>query len=103
MIINNNNQQANNQNYIGTNEAVKMIDAKREVPLLESADQQEALGAQYLDGTQPQIIATRQRGFKKELKAIDIKKPKRKEPLKKSSHIDRREDDGEIVEFEDMD
>jgi len=97
-VINNNNQQANNQNYIGTNEAVKMIDAQREQPLLESGTQQEALGAQYLEGDVPEIVATKQRGWNLKSEAISLEPKKRKKGKGPGTHEGRREDDGEIID-----
>ena len=64
--ITNQNTVANQQNagqYIGPNEAIKMID-EGTVPLLESGTLQDDLAEGYGTDKLPEIIATKQQGLK---------------------------------------
>jgi hypothetical protein len=85
ITINNNNQQAQGQ-YMTTADAVKMIDKNRE-GLLQSPEAQHQLGESYGVNDLPEVIATKQRGFRLEDDAIMVKQSKPTE------HETRRENE----------
>jgi len=78
-----------NTNLLNVNDAVKLIDQNREVPLLESSAKIDALETKYIEEGTPQILATKQKGL-----STDGLKPRKKLKV----HELRREDDGEILE-----
>jgi hypothetical protein len=74
-------------NYLGINEAVKLLDANRETQLLDDPDKQAKLLAEHIPQDIPEIIATKQQGI-----SIDgsTKLPNKRD------HSQRREADGAI-------
>lgn len=96
VVINNQNQQNQGQ-FLGTNEAVKLIDSKRTQTLLESPEQKALMAKKYLqEGNIPEIVATKQQGYSAGGESLIKQKPK---PSKVPKHETRREDDGEIIDI----
>lgn len=83
------NPQTPNGQYIGINEAVKLLDQNREQALLDSPEKQAKLIAQHADEPLPEIIATRQQGL-----SIDGSA----KPAQKRDHTLRREQEGPIYQ-----
>jgi len=90
-IINNNpiGQALTNNNLLNVNEAIKLIDKQREVPLLESQNKIDNLEQTYIEPGTPQILATKQQGTNND----GLVRPKKKLRV----HELRREDQDEII------
>jgi hypothetical protein len=80
---------------VGTDQAVDLIDQNRAMNLLEDPDAKQKLYQTYIENQEklPEVIATKQKGFKHE-SALSQKK----ETLALTKHEHRRENDGEIIE-----
>ncbi len=76
-------------NLMNINDAVRLINDNRTLPLLEDPNSIERLGQTYIGSDVPEILATKQKGSANELPT----KPKKKLKV----HELRHEDDGEII------
>jgi len=91
ITINNNpiGQALTNNNLLNVNDAVKLIDKQREVPLLESQNKIDNLESTYIEEGTPEILARKQQGTQSD----GLVRPKKKLKI----HELRREDEGEII------
>jgi len=91
ITINNNpiGQALTNNNLLNVNDAVKLIDKQREVPLLESQNKIDNLESRYIEEGTPEILARKQQGTNSD----GLVRPKKKLKI----HELRREDEGEII------
>ena len=96
-INQNNTVQTNLTESIGPNEAVKLIDERRDRDLLANPDAQANLYTKYLESHEeiPEILATKQQGFRLDAGSLISGKPQIKSL---PTHHDRREEDGTITD-----
>lgn len=103
VVINNQQNQAlQNNQYMGTNEAVRLIDDRRGTPLLDNEEAQKQLAQNNLaDPLIPEIIATRQQGYRAGGESlVNLERnPDSPKPKKIPKHQTRREDEGEIIDI----
>jgi hypothetical protein len=96
-----NNQQNNvesqtNIQAIGTEEALSLIEKQKVPDLLGSPEMKLELGTELQSQELPEVVATRQKGFRLDAEATLALKPEIKPTAQ--AHLSRREEDGEILD-----